>query len=511
MASSSTATPTEAKVGMQAILTSAAVLLATIMVILDMTVVNVNLADMKGALGANSDQITWVLTSYIVAEAVIIPLGGTLSKHFGRKRLMVFSVIGFVIASALCGQARSLDAMIIFRTLQGAFGASIVPLSQSVMVDTFPPEKRGRAMAFWGIGIMLGPILGPTLGGFIAEHLSWRWVFYINVPVGILNVIMLGAFLKETKRENTKADWLGAGLLALGIGSLQAGLDQGNQRDWLSSGLIQALFATAAISLTMFVMRSIGRRDAVLRISLLKDRNLSTASFMMLAFGLGMFGTIALQPIMMSEIYGFPSETIGLVMAPRGFAAALGMFTVASLINRTDPRYLVSTGFVLSTIGSWMMSWLTPQADAFWVILPSLVQGLGMGMIFVPLSTLAFSTLKKEDTDFGSGIFNLSRTIGSSIGISITSTVLSHSLAEARSGLSMNMVPSNPNLQSWYESMHLAPHSAQALQLLASKMSEQAAMIAFNHTFIFIASSFIVLGPLILLLRRPASITQSGN
>jgi DHA2 family multidrug resistance protein len=483
------------------LLVSIAVMLATIMVILDMTVVNVNLDEMMGALGATADQITWVLTSYIVAEAVIIPLGGVLAQRLGRKRLMLASVTGFVAASALCGQATTLSAMVLFRLAQGVFGASIVPVSQSVMVDTFPPDKRGRAMAIWGIGIMLGPILGPTLGGYISQHLSWRWVFYINVPTGLLNIVLLGAFLRETARNKVPADWFGALLLAVGVGALQAMLDQGNQRDWFNSGLITALLAVSVAGLAAFMLRSLGRDDAILRINLLRDRNLATASLMMMAFGLGMFGTIALQPIMMSRLFGYPPETIGLVMAPRGLAAAVGMFTVAGLINRTDPRYLVTAGLTLSAAGSFMMGVLNLQADAFWIVLPSMVQGVGMGMIFVPLSTLAFATLHGSQTDFGSGIFNLSRTIGSSIGISIASTVLTRKIAEAKGALATNLVPSNPDMLAWLAHLHLKLGSPEAIAILYQQLTEQSAMIGFVNTFVFISGSFVLLAPLVLLLR----------
>ncbi|MCB1494034.1 MAG: DHA2 family efflux MFS transporter permease subunit [Rhodobiaceae bacterium] len=500
--------------GKSTLLVSIAVMLATIMVIIDMTVVNVNLAEMMGGLGATADQITWVLTSYIVAEAVTIPLGGILAKRYGRKRVIFLSVTGFVITSALCGQAGTLSEMVIFRLAQGVFGASIIPVSQSVMIDAFPPKARGRAMAIWGIGIMLGPILGPTLGGYISEHLSWRWVFYINLPVGLLNLLLIAAFLDETEREQAPADWLGALFLITGVGALQTVLDQGNQKDWFQSNLIVVMALISAAGLIAFVLRSHGRRDAILRIDLLQDRNLATASFMMMAFGLGMFGTIALQPLMLSELFGYPPETIGMVMAPRGMAAAVGMFTVAGLINRLDPRYLVTTGLVLSATGSVMMGWIDLNADAFWIIVPSIVQGLGMGMIFVPLSTLAFATLERRDTDFGSGIFNLSRTIGSSIGISVAATILTHKTHVARGRLADHLVPSDPNFLAWLEQHHLSLDSPQALHMVQQIYSGQAAMLGFINTFTFIAVSFAVLAPLVLLLRRidePVDLSAAGG
>ncbi|MCB1740814.1 MAG: DHA2 family efflux MFS transporter permease subunit [Gammaproteobacteria bacterium] len=500
MITSGTASQTAAR-GANPVLVSITVMLATVMVILDMTVVNVNLDEMMGALGANADQITWVLTSYIVAEAVTIPLGGVLALRLGRKRLMSVCVTGFIITSALCGQAASLTEMVVFRVLQGAFAASIVPVSQSIMIDTFAPEARGRAMAVWGIGIMLGPILGPTLGGYISQHLSWRWVFYINVPVGLLNLVLIAIVLEQTRRENARADWFGAVLLMAGVGALQALLDQGNQRNWFASPLIQGLALVSVVSLTAFVWRSLGRDDAVLRLALLRDRNLRTASLMMMAFGLGMFGTIALQPIMLSQLFGYPTQTVGLVMAPRGLAAALGMFLVAVSANRIEPRYMVGVGLMLAAMGSYMMGWLNLQADAFWFVLPSLVQGMGMGMIFVPLSTLAFASLPPAQTDFGSGLFNLSRTVGSSIGISAASTLLTHSIAVARSGLVTSLTPSNPNLSLWLDRVGPGPSATHAMATLERMLETQSAMLGFIHTFVLIAFSFVLLAPLLLLFR----------
>lgn len=494
--------PSVGTTGTSPLLVSIAVMLATIMVILDMTVVNVNLADMMGALGASADQITWVLTSYIVAEAITIPLGATLAKRLGRKRLMIGSVAGFVLTSAACGQANSLSAMVLFRLLQGVFGASIIPVSQAVMVDTFPPQLRGRAMAIWGIGIMLGPILGPTLGGYISQHLDWRWVFYINVPVGLLNLVLLGAFMHETAREKARADWIGALLLAVGVGSLQAALDQGNQKDWFQSGMIQLLFLLAVVGLGAFVVRSANRDDAILKIKLLRDRNLATSSFMMMSFGLGLFGTIALQPLMLGRLFDYPPETVGLIMAPRGIAAALGMFSVAGLINRIDARLLVAAGIVLSAVGSYFLGGLNLDADGFHVIAPSLLQGMGMGMIFVPLSTLAFGTLAKKDTDFGSGIFNLSRTIGSSIGISVASTVLTHDTSLARAGLVTQLVPTNPTFQAWMSAHGFVHLTEAALLQLSLELSRQSAMLGYVHAFVFIAASFVFLLPLVLFLKK---------
>ena len=484
------------------LLTSAAILLAVLMVILDMTVVNVALPHMMGALGATPDQITWVLTSYIVAEAIIIPTSGFLAERFGRKRVILVSVVGFVVASMLCGQSRTLAQMVLFRLLQGIFGASVVPLSQAIMVDTYPAEKRGKAMAVWGIGILLGPIMGPTVGGFITDHLGWRWVFYINVPIGIVNLALIAAFLKYTPRSNVAADWLGALLLAVGVGSLQMLLDRGNGEDWLQSNFIVALAITSIVCLISFTVRSINRPDAILKIDLLKDRNLAMATFMIMAFGVGMLSTIAMQPLFLEHMLGYPAGTAGLLMAPRGIAVAVGMVFVATTINRIEPRWLVFIGLSLATAGSYVMTRYNLDVDRFWIIAPGIVQGMGMGMIFVPLSTLAYQTLPKDASDQAAGIFNLARTVGGSVGIAIAATVLTRESLSNWQTLGAGINPYNPALGAWLDAAGLSLSDPGTPQILAAELMRQSTMLGFIEAFGFVTLSFLLLIPLVLFLKR---------
>ncbi len=486
-------------------LLSVAVMLATVMVILDMTIVNVALPHMMGSLGATADQITWVLTAYIVMEAIFIPMSGFLASWLGRRRLMLISIAGFVLASALCGQAESLAEMVAFRLLQGGFGAAVIPLSQSIMVDAFPGEERGKAMALWGVGIMLGPILGPTLGGYITQHLDWRWVFYINVPVGIINLLMISRVVKAEVMHRLNFDWVGALLLAVGIGSLQILLDRGNQENWFQSGMILTLAVMSLLGLVSFVLRSRSRSNSVLQLHLLKDRNLSLASLMMAVFGMGLFGTIALQPLMLERLFNFPAETTGLVMAPRGLASAIGMFAVSRLINRVGAPRLVLSGLILAATGTWVMTWYNLQASIGWFIWPSILQGLGMGMIFVPLSTLIYETLPKNATDQGSAIFNLARTIGSAVGISIAATVLTRMTQVNWNRLGGDINPYNPALQQWLAVKHLNIADSLTPQLLAHELGRQASMIGFIDAFWFIMLSFLVLAPLLLLFHHKRS------
>ncbi|MDX1795737.1 MAG: DHA2 family efflux MFS transporter permease subunit, partial [Hydrogenovibrio sp.] len=476
----------------------------TIMVVLDMTIVNVALPHMMGTLGATSDQITWVLTSYIVIEAIMIPLTGFLVKMLGRKRLMMICIGGFVVASALCGQADTLSEMVVFRILQGMFGAFVVPLSQSIMVDTFPKEERGKAMALWGIGVMVAPVLGPTLGGYITEHMNWRWIFYINVPVGILNLSMAAWLLLGEPKQRVSADWFGAFFMALGIGSLQFVLDRGNQDNWFDSLTIQGFSLMSFVALVFFVTRSWNRQDSIVNLALLKDRNLATSCFMMFAFGLGLFGTIALQPLMLENLYHYDAQTAGMVMAPRGLASATAMFMISRFINKVDLRKLIAVGFCFAASGTYLFTIESPQSAEINFILPSIVQGFGMGMIFIPLSTLAYETLDKAHTSQAAGIYNVARTLGSSVGISIAMAVLIHSNHMSQVGLSAHITPTNPEVSRWLSTQQLPLDSPTAIQTLTDEVNRQALLIAFTDTFWVVMMSFIVLMPLLALIKRRA-------
>ena len=492
------------------VLTSVAVLLAVLMVILDMTVVNVALPHMMGALGATPDQITWVITSYIVAEAVVIPTSGFLAARFGRKPVIIVSVIGFVIASMLCGQATTLAQMVCFRLLQGAFGASVVPLSQAVMVDTFSAADRGKAMAIWGIGILLGPIMGPTVGGFITDHLDWRWVFYINLPIGIINLLLLAAFLQQTPRSRVTADWTGALLLALGVGALQMLLDRGNTEDWLAIELHRRPNGRVARLYHRVYYPQRSKSECNPQIDLLRDRNLATATFMIMAFGVGMLSTIALQPLFLEHMLGYPAATAGLLMAPRGIAVAVGMSLVATLITRVEPRWLVLTGLSLAAVGSYAMTWYNLDVDTAWIISPGIVQGVGMGMIFVPLSTLAYQTLPKEASDQAASIFNLARTVGGSVGVAIAATVLTRTGQFNWQSLGSSINPYNPALGTWLDTTGSSATDPNTMQLLGMEVARQATLLGFIEAFGFVTLSFLVLIPLVLLLKRTSGPIEFG-
>lgn len=483
-----------------------AVMLATIMAILDTTIVNVALPHMMGALGATSDQITWVLTSYIVAQVIFIPLTGYLSGRFGRRRLLLVSVSGFVVTSILCGQANTLGEIVIFRLFQGAFGAALMPLSQSVMMDLFPPHERGKAMAIWGLGIMLGPILGPTLGGYITEYMSWRWVFYVNVPLGILDFIMLAALLPSSPTYQAKADWIGVGFMVVGIGGMQLVLDRGNREDWFQSNFILGMSVLAGLSLVVFIFRSWRRQDAVVKLKLLKDRNLAAASTIMSIFILAIYGTLAMLPIMLEQLLHYPVQTTGLVMAPRGIGSAISMLVVGRLITRFDPRLLILIGLGLSASAIYQMTGWSLYISFSRVLWTGFLQGLGVGMIFVPLSTLAFADIPPAEMDQATGTFNLFRTIGASIGISIISTILARMEQTNWNQLGGHINPYNPALTAWLNHHELSMNDPLAPQILAAELMRQADMVAFIDIFWFITLSMLAMVPLLLLLKNPASL-----
>lgn len=483
------------------LLPGAALMLTTVMVIMDMTIVNVALPHIMGALGATADQVTWVLTGYIVAEAVTIPLTGYLAGRFGRRRVLLFGVTGFVIASALCGQSTSLTEIVAFRLLQGVAGAPLIPLSQVVLVDAFPVEQRGKAMAIWGIGIMLGPVLGPTVGGLVTEHLDWRWVFYINLPVGVLNLLLVARYIDETERRPVGADWLGAILMIVGIGSLQTLLDRGNQEGWFQSGLIELLAVTAVMGIATFIWRSLRVDRPVVDLRLFGDRNLAVASGMMLVFGLGLFGTVAIQPMMLERLFNYPAETTGLVMAPRALGSAVSMAIVARLTNSVDHRWLVGVGMSLAAAGTWMMGWYNLDTSPAWIVWPSVIQGLGMGGVFVPLSTMAYGSLRRDQADAGAGLFNLARTIGSAVGVSIAATWYTRFGQADWNQLGGYLNPFNPALYQWLDAHNLTLNDPHTPLLLANELGRQSSMLAFTEVFHFIAASFLLMAPLLLLLK----------
>jgi DHA2 family multidrug resistance protein len=489
--------------GAERLLITLAVMSAALIQVLDTTIVNVALPHMQGELGASSDQISWVLTSYLVSSAIVMPLTGYFSDVLGRKRFLVMCIAGFVGASALCGIAQNLVQIVGFRLLQGVFGAALVPLSQAIMSDAYPPEQRGSAMAIWGLGVMVGPVLGPTLGGWLTDFASWRWTFYINVPVGILSFFLAMRFVPESTRRARIMDWTGLVLLGLGIAGIQYFLDRGNTQDWFAATDIRVAAIVGAVATASFIAYSLRKgTQALFDVRIFNDRNFGMSCMVMLALGVGMFGGLVLQPILLESLLGYPIVTTGLLMAPRGIATAVAMIIVGRLVNRIDARYLIGTGMVLSAVGSFAMTRYSLEVNAFWIVWPALFQGLGLGLIFVPLATIAYATLPPRRMAEAAGIFSLVRTIGAAAGISIVTTLMTRQTQVVWNELGGNITRFNHALANYLRPLHLSPTDPKALALLAQQVGQQAAITAIVDVFYVTAWSFVAMLPLVLLLRR---------
>ena len=480
-----------------------AVMSATLIQVLDTTIVNVALPHMQGELGATTDQISWVLTSYLVSSAIVMPMTGYFADTLGRKRFLLISIAGFVAASALCGIAQSLFEIVLFRLLQGVFGAGLVPLSQAIMTDAYPMEDRGKAMAIWGLGVMVGPVLGPTLGGWLTDVASWRWTFYINVPVGALSFFLASTSVPDSERRERRMDWTGLVLLGAGIAGLQYMLDRGTSQDWFAANDIRVSALLAVVGLAGFVFWSLARgRRALFDLHIFKDRNFAMACGFMAALGLGLFGGLVLQPILLEGLLGYPIVTTGIVMAPRGVATAIAMMIAGRILGKTDARYLVAFGMLLSAGGSWAMTRYSLDVNTFWIIWPAFLQGLGLGFIFVPLSTIAYATLERSRMAEAAGIYSLVRTIGAAAGISVVTTLLTREAQVLWNELGAHVNRFNPALIEYLRPLHLSPSDPHALAILAAQIGQQAEMGAIIDVFKVTAWSFVAMFPLVFLLRR---------
>jgi MFS transporter, DHA2 family, multidrug resistance protein len=486
------------------ILISAAVMAATIMQVLDTTIINVALPNMAGQLDATPDNISWVLTSYLIASAIIMPLTGFITDRIGQKRFLLISIAGFVITSALCGMATSLAQMVLFRFLQGIFGAALVPLSQSIMLQIFPGEQRGKAMAIWSMGVMVAPIMGPTLGGWLTEAISWRWTFYINLPVGIASFVLAMRHVPDTATRERRMDWLGFASLALGIGALQLVLDRGNQDDWFSSQtLVFAAFVTV-ISLIFFIVYTLtGKHHPLFDLRIFRDRNFLVASLIMTTIGIGFFGGMLLQSLFLQNFLNYPTFEAGLYMAPRGLASFLVMIFVGKFVTRIPPRNFILAGICASIAGNYLMTRFTGDITASDLIVPMMLQGMGMGLIFVPISTLAFTTLPRETAAEAAGIYSLIRAVGSSFGISILATYFSRSTQQSWSLLRGEITPYSESLRAYLSPLHLSAQDPQGIAQAAKAVLHQAQNIGYIDSFWFATLNFVMMLPLLLLVRTP--------
>lgn len=479
-------------------------MLATIMQVLDTTIANVALPHMQGSLSASQNQIAWVLTSYIIASAIMTLPVGWLAGHYGRKKVFAVSVAGFIVGSMLCGAANSIEQMVAFRILQGISGAALIPLSQSTLLDINPRERYGQAMALWGMGVMIGPILGPTLGGWLTEYYNWRWVFYINLPIGLVALAGVVLFMPESERKDRKFDGLGFVLLSLLIGSFQLMMDRGQEQDWFNSREILLYGALGIGALWMYLVHTTQTDNPFLSPGLFRDRNFVTSLFFIFLVGIILLGSMALLPPYMQTLMGYPVIETGLIMAPRGMGVMFAMMITGKLTNRADLRLLVLIGLILLILSLYEMTTFALFVPSHILIWTGVVQGLGLGFTFMPLSTLAYTTLDPRYRDEAAGLFSLVRNIGSSVGISVVMVLLTRNIrinhaylteyvTDTRLGVPWRLLPA-----SLRENLQVVP------AMLDGEIMRQSAAISYINDFKFMMWIIIATLPLLLFLRAPA-------
>ena len=481
---------------------TACVGLATIMQALDTTIANVSLPYIQGSVAANQEEIEWVLTSYVVAAAIMTPPTGFLAGRFGIKRLFLTSIAGFTIASMLCGMATSLYELVLFRLLQGAFGAGLVPLSQSVLLSTYPKERQGSAMAYWGMAIMVGPIIGPVLGGWLTYNYSWRWDFYINLPIGVMAFVGMIWFLPETERSDAKLDWFGFAALSIAIGALQLLLDRGEELDWFSSREILLEAVVAGSAFWLFLVQTFTARRPFVNPRLFHDRNFTAGMIFVFIIGVSFFAPLALLPLYLQDLMGYPILTAGLVMAPRGVFTLLAMMVVGQLIGRLDTRLLLGIGLALTAWAMWDMTRWTLDISTWTVAVNGIIQGAGMGFLFVPLSTTTLATLAPEHRTEGAGLYNLSRNLGSSIGISIVSALLVSNTQVNHADISSYVTSTNRLFENPTIAHFLSPFTAAGRAALDMLVTHQAQIIAYIDDFKLLLILTLAGFPLLFLFRR---------
>jgi MFS transporter, DHA2 family, multidrug resistance protein len=491
------------------------VMLATFMEVLDTSVVNVSLPHIAGSLSATIDEATWTVTSYLVANAIILPMTGWLASAFGRKRLLMLSVVGFTGASFLCGFAPTLGSLIFFRIIQGATGGALQPLSQAVLLEAFPPNERGKAMGFWGLGVVVAPILGPVLGGWLTDNYSWRWVFYINIPVGVASLVMTKMFIFDPpylRQQSRGVDYWGIGMLAVGIGALQILLDKGQEEDWFQSHMMVALAAIAVVMLTIFVIHELITDDPVVDLRVFKARSYAVGVFLMTVVGFVLYGSLVLLPIMLQTLLGYPSLQAGIAMAPRGVGAFFMMPLTGLMTGKFDARKLLTAGLVIGGVTLLWLSQLNLQSgywDIFW---PQLIQGVGMSLLFVPLTTVSMDPIPREKMGNATSLFNLMRNIGGSIGIAMTGTLTARHTQAITSTLGEHVSIYDPKSQQMFLQMQSAFMAAGADMVTATErayaalfgmVARQAAMVSFVGLFELLGVIFLLMIPLVLLMQRP--------
>lgn len=498
-------------------LIAVAVMLATFLEVLDTSVANVALPHMAGNLSAGTDEATWVLTSYLVSNAIVLPMTGWLAVHFGRKRFLLSCVALFSLASAACGAAPSLALLILARILQGAAGGALQPISQAILMESFPPAKRGVAMAIFGMGVVVAPIIGPTLGGWITDNYSWRWIFYINLPIGILAFYMCRLFIEDPpyldaarKEAGSRIDYIGFSLMTLWLATLQIILDKGQQDDWFSASWIRWFATVSVLSMIAFIFWEIRQKQPLVNLRVLKNRNFAVGTILITLVGVVLYSTITLQPLFLQNLMGYSAMDSGMALSPRGLGAIMAIFFVGRVIGKLDSRILITCGFVTLAAISWQLSGLTLQMSIRNIIVPNIIMGLAMGLIFVPLTTLTMGGLPNEQMGNAAGIFNLMRNLGGGIGISVVTTMLSRGAQTHQSIISGHLNPYNPMFQRYVHEFNQlfgrngAPDFLyqKTYQAMYGLVQQQAYLLSYMDNFRLLASICLLCIPAVFLLRR---------
>lgn len=491
---------------------TACVVLAVIMQALDTTIANVALPYMQGSVSASADQINWVLTSYIVAAAIMTPPSAFLARRFGRKTVLLWAIVGFVVASVLCGIAQSLGEIIAFRLLQGMAGAALVPLSQGILLDIYSLKERGSAMALFGVSVMVGPVLGPMLGGWLTENLSWRWVFFINLPIGLLALFGIIRYVAETPADKkSRLDWLGFGSLSVAILAVQLFLDRGEQLGWFSSLeiVIEAVVALSAIY--VFLVHTFTAKDPFISLKLFKDRNFSLSVVFIFIIGITYLASLALMTPYLQNLMGYPVLTAGMALGPRGLGTMLTMYLAGHLIGKVDTRWLLFWGLALSAGSMWLMTGWTPDVSMQTIVYVGIMQGASLGLLFVPLSTIAFATLPLSLRADGTGLFSLSRNVGSSVGISIVTVLLVQNTQINHAEIGAHVTDFNRAFDAWPISDVLNPLTVSGRAMLDSMVSTQASWIAYIDDFKLLMVLSLVVMPLLLVIKPPRELPSSDH
>ncbi len=493
------------------------VMFPTLIEIVDTSVVNVSLDHIRGSLSAGIDESTWTITSYLVSNAIIIPMTGWLSRLFGRKRYLIFSISMFTLSSLLCGSAWNLQSLVFFRILQGIGGGALQPISQSILLETFPPRQHGMAMAIFGIGIMFGPIIGPLLGGWITDNWSWHWIFFINIPIGIISILMVLFFIVDPpymKRLKMKIDYWGLAFLAIGLGCLQIVLDKGQREDWFSSSFITWLSLTSLVSLILFVIVEFFTEHPIVNLRIFKKLTFSTGNVVMFFAFFNLFGSIVLLPIYLQTLMGYTSTLAGLVLGPGGIATLIAMPIAGRLVTKINPKAILAFGIIVAAYSTYLMSQFNLLVDFNTIIWPRVVLGVGMGFLFIPLTTLTMSAIRKEDMGNASAIYNLLRNLGGSFGVAFVTTMLARRAQLHQVNLVEHLTPFDTSYQltlsradQFLQHMGFDVSTARqgSLSVIHGQLLRQASMLSFNDAFYILSLLLICTLPLLLLIRRSES------